>query len=286
MGQSRVDAQAGRAFRPPRGGTVVAPRPGTRPALATAPGRFLPLFPNDSVYTLPAPPAFRSLRPPQKILLLATLLLASAPVPALHSQRVLGTAVAERPVTVDGDFSAGDAVRVTIAEEPELSGEFRVDETLSLDMVRLGTMSLVGLSRAQARAQIEERVRRVVRAPGVIVVQPLIRIAVLGSVGKPGFYQYPTSASLPDALTEAGGPAGNADLDKVEIERGNRTLIDDDKVSQAITQGWTLDQLGLRSGDRIDVGEETQRNIARSLRDVAYGVGAIVTLVALFSRVF
>ena len=204
----------------------------------------------------------------------------------LTGQRVLGTAVSEQPRNAQGDFTTGDAVRITIVEEPELSGEFQVGPDLTLDMKRLGTLSLAGMSRAQATAAIEQRVRRVVRAPGNITVQPLIRLAVLGAVGGPGFHQYPVSTTLPDALTVAGGPRGDADLDRVTIQRGDERLIERDKVSQAITQSRTLDQLGLRSGDRIIVGQRVQRNWGRTIRDVAYGVTAVITLVTLGTRIF
>ncbi|MDQ3555774.1 MAG: SLBB domain-containing protein [Gemmatimonadota bacterium] len=225
-------------------------------------------------------------------LLAPLLLLFPICVPSAQAQRVLGTPTNERnqPAAqvqnAGGDFRSGDAVRVTIREEPELSGEFRVDENLMLNLGRLGTFSVANMSRAQLRTTVEERVRRVIRAPGSVVIQPLIRVAVLGSVGQPGFHQFPVTASLSDVLTTAGGPTQNADLGRVEINRGEARLIDRGRVSAAITQGQTLEQLGMRSGDRVDVGTRTQRDTWATLRTVGYAVGAVASIVRVVTWVF
>lgn len=223
---------------------------------------------------------------------LVALLLLAATGRAAEAQRVLGTPVDPQTQTAaqnraaGGDFRPGDAVRVTIREEEALSGEFRVDENLMLNLGRLGTFSVAEMSRAQLRTTIDERVRRVIRAPGSITVQPLIRIAVLGSVGKPGFHQYPVTVSLSDVLTEAGGPTQNADLGRVEINRGEARLIDRTRASAAITQGQTLEQLGMRSGDRVDVGERNRQDAWQRLQTVAYVAGAFAGLIVLFTQIF
>lgn len=209
------------------------------------------------------------------------------PAANLHAQRVLGTPAQERSqAAASGDFQTGDVVQVTILNEPELSGDFVVDDQMMLDMKRLGKVSVRGIRRSAAIPLVEQRVRRVVVSPGDLTVRPLVRLAVLGSVGKPGFYQVPAAASLPEVITVAGGPTQSTDLDRVEIERGGDELIGRERVAEAISAGRTVDQLGLRSGDQIEVGERSQRNVWRTVRDVAYGVGAIVTLVTLGTRIF
>lgn len=55
----------------------------------------------------------------------------------------------------------------------------------------------------------------------------------------------------------AGGPGQSADMDKITVRRGSETFLDRDEYQEAITQGQSLDQLGLRAGDEIVVPVST-----------------------------
>lgn len=180
----------------------------------------------------------------------------------------------------EGDFRAGDVVRVTIREEPELSGEFRVDDELVLDLQRLGQVPLRGVRRADAPRLIEARVRKVVINP-MVEVEPLVRVAVLGEVTKPGFYASAGDATLTDVLTLAGGPTQQADLRRIVILRADERVASREEVSQALTEGATLDQLRLRSGDRLQVGEESKRSWIGLTRELLWTASAAATLVTI-----
>jgi hypothetical protein len=51
----------------------------------------------------------------------------------------------------------------------------------------------------------------------------------------------------------AGGPAGNAQLEKMRIDRGDQTIWEPDQMQQAMIDGWTLGQLNVQGGDHIVV---------------------------------
>jgi protein involved in polysaccharide export with SLBB domain len=85
----------------------------------------------------------------------------------------------------------------------------------------------------------------VVRASG------LMRLSIQGQVGSPGFYVVPAESLVSEALMVAGGPASQADLDALRIERGSDRLMDGEELQEAMRDGRTLDQLNLQAGDQI-----------------------------------
>jgi hypothetical protein len=58
----------------------------------------------------------------------------------------------------------------------------------------------------------------------------------------------------------AGGPAANADLKKTVVRRNTTELYDSRNTRRALNEGLTLDQLSLRDGDSIEVGEKSGSN--------------------------
>jgi hypothetical protein len=49
----------------------------------------------------------------------------------------------------------------------------------------------------------------------------------------------------------AGGPGGNADLDRAIVRRGSQTLIDKDALKNALRFGKTVGDVGMRDGDEL-----------------------------------
>ena len=86
------------------------------------------------------------------------------------------------------------------------------------------------------------------------------RVAVMGQVGQPGFYHVPADVLLSDVLMIAGGPAGDADLKRSLIRRGEQPLYAPASFSVALAEGISLDVLGLQSGDVVVLEERRRRN--------------------------
>jgi protein involved in polysaccharide export with SLBB domain len=90
-----------------------------------------------------------------------------------------------------------------------------------------------------------------------------MRVAILGAVSKPGFYDMPTEAPVSDVVTKAGGPVADSRLNKMRLERADNTLIASDSLRKALDAGATLSQIGVQSGDRfiVPIGGGLQRTL-------------------------
>ena len=137
--------------------------------------------------------------------------------------------------------------------------------------------------RSEIEAYLIEQVGRYVRDPQ-IKVRPLIRLTFMGAVGKPGFYQMDADKMLSDALMDAGGIGNGTELKDSKVTRGDETIIDGDAFAKAVTDGVNLDQLNLRAGDVIDVGQKSKKDWFMTLRTFAvipalilssYGLGKL-----------
>jgi protein involved in polysaccharide export with SLBB domain len=147
-------------------------------------------------------------------------------------------------------------------------------------MPDLPEIPLRGVLRSEIKDYLTEYLRRLFKDQTVQVI-PTIRLTILGGVGNPGFYQLPADTPLPDAIMKAGGPGQATKLEESVIRRGQEELWGEEEVAKAITAGLTLDQLNLRAGDELVVGQETQRNWTQTLRTYALIPGLILSLAAL-----
>jgi hypothetical protein len=152
----------------------------------------------------------------------------------------------------EGDFQVGDRIFLQVQGEEALSDTFAIDDSKALDLPEVGKVSLRGVLRAELEPHLTTELSRFLVDPAVRA-RSLVRVAVVGSVGAPGFYLLPSEALLTDALMMAGGPTGSANVTEIRIERGEQMIWEGDPLQQAIIEGRTLDQLNLRAGDRIFV---------------------------------
>ncbi len=159
----------------------------------------------------------------------------------------------------DGDFQPGDRIRLV------LDGAVTQDDTIPVgagSRIRLkdvGEISLAGILRSELQAHMTKELGRYIKDVRVQAT-PLVRLSVLGPVGKPGFFYMPSDIPISEAIMRAGGPAANADLKKTVVRRNTTELYDSRNTRRALNEGLTLDQLSLRDGDSIEVGEKSGSN--------------------------
>ena len=108
-----------------------------------------------------------------------------------------------------------------------------------------------------------------------------MRVAVLGPVGRPGFYSVRADMPLSDVIMVAGGPTQGADVNRTVIRREKADVYGENRISRALAAGSTLDQLGLRGGDEIVVGERKHTNWGVIAQVVGVSVGVIATIIAI-----
>lgn len=180
----------------------------------------------------------------------------------------------------DGDFRSGDKIRLVI------DGNVTQDDTISviagskLMLKDIGEIPLTGVLRSELQDHMTKHINRFIKDVRVRAT-PLVRLSVLGPVGKPGFHYMPSDIPLGDAVMRAGGPGGSADLNKSVIRRNTEELYDSRNTRTAMNEGLTLDQLSLRDGDSIEVGEKSSGNWAK----IVSGIGVATSLVWALSYV-
>jgi polysaccharide export outer membrane protein len=119
-------------------------------------------------------------------------------------------------------LESGNRVRVTVFNEPTLSGDFTVDPVGNVVMPLVGNIPASGLTAKELGHRIEEYLtrNRFVQAPNVAVeVQTFRPFYVLGEVRQPGEFQYSTGMTVLSAIARAGGYDYRAQLEKVVLVR-------------------------------------------------------------------
>lgn len=129
----------------------------------------------------------------------------------------------------DYRLGAGDAIRVQVFQNPDLTVEARVAESGAISYPLIGAVDLGGLSIAEAERKIADALKGggFVRQPQVNILLTQMRgnqVAVLGQVNRPGRFPLETfNTRVSDVLAAAGGAAaGGDDIAIVTGTRGGR----------------------------------------------------------------
>lgn len=163
-------------------------------------------------------------------------------------------AAAIRSRLTEGDFQVGDQIEVAVFGEQELTGRFTILPGRTIGFPNLPPVSLNGVLRSEAPAYLTREIGRYVRNPQVVIQASYIRLAVVGAVPRPGYYNIPADRLMSDAIMEAGGLTPGTDMRKTLVRRGNSEFLVADQVREALAAGMSLDQLNLNGGDEIVVG--------------------------------
>ncbi|HEX6154855.1 MAG TPA: polysaccharide export protein EpsE [Burkholderiales bacterium] len=143
----------------------------------------------------------------------------------------------------------GDAVRITVFQQPDLTTETRISEKGTISMPLIGELKLAGQSQAEAAAQIAAKLKdgQFLKNPQVAVALTTVRsrqVSVLGAVARPGRYPLDdTSSQLSDVIAAAGGISA-AGGDTVVVMRGGK----EERVPLLGGKGYAL-----KGGETINV---------------------------------
>jgi len=118
----------------------------------------------------------------------------------------------------------GDIIRVGVWREPDLSGDFRIDENGNLTLPLLGTARAVQRPWDALRDSLLAEYSRQLKNPSVTLT-PLRRVLVLGEVARPGPYFADPTLSLAGLVALAGGATFNGDLRHVRVVRDGKTVV-------------------------------------------------------------
>lgn len=144
----------------------------------------------------------------------------------------------------------GDVVRLRIWREPDLSGDFLIDEHGVVTLPRVGPVRAVDQPVDSLKSRLFRAYQVYVSQPS-IEVTPLRRVQVTGAVRTPGLYTVDPTMTVADAIALAGGvtPAGRRD--RVVLVRGARSI--DARLLPQTGDGRSP----LRSGDELFVPERS-----------------------------
>lgn len=178
-------------------------------------------------------------------LLMAALMLLCASVQAQNTDYPLG---------------AGDAIRIHVFQNPDLTVETRVSENGSITYPLIGAVELGGLSIATAEKKIADALLTggFIQNPQVNIVLVQIRgnqVSVLGQVNRPGRFPLETANTrLSDMLANAGGATVNGDDIAIVVGTRNGKLFRQQIDLPSIFLDDKLqDNIVLQGGDSIYV---------------------------------
>ncbi len=176
-----------------------------------------------------------------------------------------------------GDFLVGDRILLSVeGEEETLPDTVLVEPGQMIELPVFGEIPVGGVLRSEIEEHLATELGEFIRDPEVRA-SGLVRVAILGSVGRPGFYTMPAETVLGDAIMAAGGPSQNANVDQVRIRRGSVQIMEGEQTRVALQQGLTLDQLNIQGGDQINVPQT--RGALRVLSIVTGIIGSLSFLI-------
>jgi len=119
-------------------------------------------------------------------------------------------------------LGAGDGLILRIYDQPQLSGDFLIDDSGMIDVPLLGLVRAAGLTSAGLGQSISVELKRknLILAPSVAVEVAKYRpFYTLGEVNNPGQYPYQPDMTVLTAISIAGGFTYRAEQDYVGVTR-------------------------------------------------------------------
>jgi protein involved in polysaccharide export with SLBB domain len=196
----------------------------------------------------------------------------------------LAAAASIRERLRNGDFQTGDRIVLKMTGDPNFppidTVTVRTGSVLQID--RLGEISLRGVLRAELSAHMKREVTKIVRG-ATVQANSVIRLGTFGQVGQPGFYEFPSEGLMSEVLNRARLPA-DADQHNITISRGGTEIWSRQAVDVALQEGISLEQLGLRNGDQIMVGQKRDVSAQIVLQYFMIGFQLVNTILIISTR--
>ena len=201
--------------------------------------------------------------------LLAALLL---PIGSAMSQRVSHPVVTESTTAPPAPdvLRPGDVVRLRIWREPDLSGDFAVDETGVVTLPKVGPVQATSEPLDTLKVRLLKAYQRYLKQPSIEVIA-LRRIQVAGAVRNPGLYTVDPTMTITDVVALAGGATPQGRPDRAILVRGDLA------IGSRLSPDARFVQVPLRSGDKVFIPE--RRWISRNPGVVIGAVSATASVI-------
>lgn len=198
-------------------------------------------------------------------LFVPTLLLVYLVAGPLQSQAQTPASDAQEVTTL----AAGDSVRVIVWRKPEMSGDFIVapDGTITHPLYR--AVRVGGVPFRTAETNVRTFLARFEQDPQ-FVLEPLLRVAVSGEVGRPAVFAVRPETTIGEAVAQAGGPNQFGKRDKVRVLRRDASGQQREMFVSLLDPQSPSGGVRVHSGDQIVV--DRRRSFFREVFLPALGV--------------
>ena len=121
----------------------------------------------------------------------------------------------------------GDVLNLKFPGEAEFNDTFQLDPQGYVTLPEVGSLFIEGMNPPQAQAFLTKRLSVVYRDLSkfeLFLVERRLSVMVLGFVKTPGEIDLPQNSNVQMAINKAGGLSQGAQLDKLQIRRGEQTI--------------------------------------------------------------
>ncbi|QUD88327.1 polysaccharide biosynthesis/export family protein [Phenylobacterium montanum] len=145
-------------------------------------------------------------------------------------------------------LGVADRLRITVFNEPDLTGEFVVNANGSIAFPLVGQVKAVGRTKEQVGAELTRKLADgYLRQPQVSIdVVGFRPFYIMGEVNKPGEYPYEPGLTVLDAVAAAQGFTYRADKQHVFVRHERQTAEARDPLKSG---------MAVRPGDTLRIGE-------------------------------
>ena len=185
-----------------------------------------------------------------RIALILSLVLLAAPAHPVAAQQPTAGVQAQGTPWSTQPLRPGDTIRLRILREPDMSGDFPINEDGVAVLPRLGRTTVTGETPRQLEARLVREYSRYLQQPAVEVTL-LRRVQVLGAVRTPALHLVDATMSVSDVLALAGGTTTQGDPDRIELVR------DGQRLQVRLSAATRVVDSPLQSGDQIYVPERS-----------------------------
>lgn len=171
----------------------------------------------------------------------------------------------------------GDAVRISVWRQPDLSGEFWIAADSSIRHPLYQSVKIAGIPMEAARVRVAEFLLRFQDSPQ-FTMEPLLRVAIGGEITQPGLHTFRPEVTISQAVILAGGLTQRARLHDVRILRDGRVYSADlTKPEQGLAAQ------SVRSGDQITILPRRRPIYSYIVPSVSF-ISTLITVVTVLRR--
>lgn len=161
--------------------------------------------------------------------------------------------VENAPVSPDYTIGVGDEIAIRAWGQVEINVRQAVDRNGLLNIPSVGTLPVAGVRYDQLQDLIRARIGKVYRNFELSVTMGQLgamQVFVVGQARQPGSYTIASTSTLVNALFASGGPSAKGSMRRIQVRRGNKTLVEFD-LYDMLLKGDTAKDVRLRQGDVI-----------------------------------